>query len=72
MDNIYTYIVDLPDGVNEIVCPCLNGYTVYIDDKLSPEGKRNAYKHALYHITNNDFEKTDVNAIELEAHKERR
>jgi len=55
-----------------MVCPCINGYTIYIDDKLSPEGRRDAYRHALYHITNHDFEKSDVNSIEIEAHKERR
>ena len=68
MDDVFVYIVDLPDGVNEMVTPCLAGYTVYINDKLSPEGRHEAYRHALYHINNNDFEKEDVNQIELEAH----
>ena len=71
-DNIYVYMVNLPSGINEAVTPCGDGYTIYIDDKLSPEGKRRAYSHALYHITNHDFEKSDVNAIEIEAHKNRR
>ncbi len=68
-DNIYIYMVNLPSGINEAVTPCSDGYTIYIDDKLSPEGKRKAYDHALYHITNHDFEKSDVNLIEIEAHK---
>ena len=68
-DNVNIYVLDLPDGINEMVAPCLGGYTIYIDDKLSPEGKRKAYDHALYHINNNDFEKSDVNQIEIEAHK---
>lgn len=68
MNNVYTYIVDLPDGINEMVCPCLSGYTIYIDDKLSPEGRRDAYRHALFHIMNRDFEKSDVNEIEVNAH----
>ncbi len=68
-DDIYIYMADLPDGINEMICPCSGGYTVYIDDKLSPEGKRRAYAHALRHITNHDFEKSDVNLIELDAHK---
>lgn len=67
-DDVFVYIVDLPDGVNEMVAPCLAGYTVYINDKLSPEGRREAYRHALYHIINHDFEKSDVNEIEIEAH----
>lgn len=68
-DDIFVYMVDLPDGVNEMVAPCLAGYTVYINDKLSPEGRREAYRHALHHIVNRDFEKSDVNEIEVEAHK---
>lgn len=68
-DDVYVYIVDLPDGINEMVTPCATGYTVYIDDKLSPEGKRVAYRHALYHIVNHDFEKSDVNDIEVNAHR---
>ncbi len=51
-----------------MVCPCLSGYTIYIDDKLSPKGRRDAYRHALFHIMNRDFEKTDVNEIEVNAH----
>lgn len=68
-DDINVYIIDLPDGINEMVTPCSGGYTIYIDDKLSPEGRREAYAHALYHITNHDFEKSDVNRIEFEAHQ---
>jgi hypothetical protein len=68
-DDVNIYVVDLPDGINEMVAPCLGGYTIYIDDKLSPEGKRRAYSHALYHIVNHDFEKLDVNDIEVNAHR---
>lgn len=68
-DNIYVYMVNLPDGINEAVTPCADGYTIYIDDKLGPEGKEKAYRHAMYHIQNHDFEKYDVNKIEVEAHK---
>lgn len=71
-DDVFVYMVDLPDGINEMVTPCATGYTIYIDDKLSPEGRRDAYRHALYHITNHDFEKSDVNSIEIEAHREGR
>ena len=70
-DDIFVYMVDLPDGVNEMVTPCLAGYTFYINDKLSPEGRREAYRHALHHIVNHDFEKSDVNEIEVEAHRDK-
>lgn len=68
-DNIFIYYVKLPDGVDEVVMPCLDGYTVYIDPALSHEQRMKAYNHALSHIDNHDFEKHDVQEIESEAHK---
>ena len=68
MDNIFTYFVKLPDGIDEVVMPCLDGYTVYIDVNLSESQQIKAYTHALHHIRNNDFERPDVQEIESEAH----
>lgn len=69
MDDIYIYYAELPNGFYEAVMPCQTGYTVYIDPRQSEDGIRRSYDHALYHIQNHDFEKTDVQSIELEAHK---
>lgn len=69
MDNIYTYIVDLPPHITEMVTPCFDGYTIYLDASLSPYGREKAFKHAMWHIRNNDFEKYDVQQIESEAHR---
>lgn len=68
MDDIYVYIVDLPDQVNEMVTPCLDGYTIYLNAKLSHQERVDAYLHALRHVENNDWEKDDVQKIEKEAH----
>lgn len=70
-DNIYHYVVPLPEGVNEAVLKCLDGYTVYTADRLDEDGTRKAYYHALRHIRNRDFE-TDstVDMKEIVAHKE--
>lgn len=68
MDDIYTYLIPLPPGINEVVLPCLGGYTVYIDSRLSQEKQIRSYQHALGHIVNQDFEKTDVQEIEKDAH----
>ena len=68
-DDVHVYVINLPDGINEMITPCSDGYTIYIDDKLSPEGRRRAYAHALYHINNKKIKKSDVNQIEIEAHK---
>ena len=67
MDNIYVYYVPLPEGIDEAVLPCFDGYTIYIDSKQSISGMERAYKHAIGHIINNDFEKHDVKEIETEA-----
>lgn len=68
-DDIHVFIVDLPPHINEMVTPCFCGYCIYIDVKLSPEGRKKAYHHALAHIENNDWEKEDANEIENERHK---
>ena len=72
MTDIYTYIVDLPSGVHEMVAKCPGGYTVYLRAADSYERQREAYKHALMHIMENDYDKDSVQAIELAAHKEGR
>lgn len=69
MDDIYTYLIELPNGVNEMVMPCFCGYTIYIEKDLPYEEQIKAYQHALYHIHNNDFEKENVQEIEEEAHR---
>jgi len=69
MDDIYVYVVNLPPGINEMVTPCADGdFTVYLSAKLSSIGQQRAYEHALRHIQNHDFQKTDVQQIESEAH----
>ena len=70
MDNVFTYLVDLPDGIREFVRPCADGNdTVYIDARLDNIQRQEAYQHAIRHIQNDDFSKTDVQSIEYEAHR---
>ena len=66
---VFVYHIPLPDGVSEIVLPCLDGHTVYIDDRLSYEAQIEAYRHAIRHIRNRDFEKENVQEIERDARK---
>lgn len=68
-DDIYVYLIELPDGVKEAVLACNGGYTVYIDPRQSKAGCLRSYQHALKHIMNHDFEKTDVQSIESQAHE---
>ena len=57
--------------VNEVVVENEDGgYTVFIDDRLSDEGKKKAYRHALRHIEADDFAKHgDADQIERETHE---
>jgi len=67
----YTYLTTLPDGINEMVCPCADGnYTIYINARLDHEHRQQAYRHAMRHIERNDFEKDNVGTIEAENHGE--
>lgn len=72
MENVYVYLVKLPPHVNEMVVPCINGYTVYIDETLDDAHRIAAYDHALKHIKNSDFDKSDVQQIEANAHERRK
>lgn len=44
-------------------------YTILINAKLSHSGRIKAYKHAMNHINNNDFQKESVQKIESHAHE---
>lgn len=69
MAEVYVYIVDLPDRVDEMVTPCIDGYTVYLNARLTYAGRVRAYHHALRHIERNDFERANVQEIETETHE---
>lgn len=68
-DDIYIYLIDIPGKINEMVLPCVGGYTVYIDKKLDHDSQLRAYEHALKHIENGDFQKTNANLLEVYAHR---
>ena len=71
-DDIYVYYVPLPEGVNEAVLSCLGGFTIYLDPRQSEDGLKRSYEHALKHIQDGDFFKTDVQEIEAQTHKKER
>ncbi len=68
MDDIYVYIVDMPTSAAEMIMPCNGGYTIYLNARLSYQDRVKAYLHAIGHVERNDFEKGDVQKIEMEAH----
>lgn len=68
MESVYVYEVKLPKGIKEMVSPdAEDGYTIYINRRLSDPDKLKAYRHALRHCIR-DFERSDVQEIESDAH----
>lgn len=68
-DDVFVYLIDLPDGINEMITPCTDGHTVYIDARLDDAHRLRAYEHACSHIDGNDFEKSNIQQIEADAHR---
>ncbi len=64
---INVQFIDLPNGVSEIVTPNEDGsHTVFLNARHTAEKNREAYKHAVDHIRNNDFQ-SDMTAQEIES-----
>lgn len=69
MDEIFTYLADLPDGIDEMITPCADGYTIYLDSRLGHAERVAAYQHALRHIEEQDFYSgCPADQIEARAH----
>jgi hypothetical protein len=68
--DIQIRILDFPTTkVTETVTQNADGsYTIFLNSRMTQERQLESYLHAMRHITNNDFEKTDVQEIESEAH----
>lgn len=64
------YLINFPTGkTKEAVTENEDGsYTIFIEEKLSKEGREKAFLHAMKHIDNNDFFKDDIQKIEFDAH----
>lgn len=68
--DINVCLIDFPCPGEEMIIPNDDtSYTVLINTRLSRERQIEAYWHAIRHLKNNDFEKTDVQEIESNAHK---
>lgn len=67
-DDIYVYPADLPIGTHEMVSPCADGYTVYVNTRYTREAQLGAYLHAVKHVEGRDWEKDNVQDIEVRAH----
>lgn len=62
-------LMDIDFRTNEVVTENEDGsYTIVINARLSEDGRAQAYKHAMHHIKNTDFSKSNVQQIEYDAH----
>lgn len=67
--DVNVVLLDFPRPGNEMVCENEDGsFTIMINARLSYENQLKSYQHAMKHIQNNDFQKTDTQMIEAIAH----
>ncbi|MGP1349008.1 MAG: hypothetical protein ACTTK0_05120 [Stomatobaculum sp.] len=69
-DDVFVHLIDFPD-VKPAETVTKNEdctYSVFLNSRLSDLMLREAYEHAIKHIYNSDFEKENVQDIEVEAH----
>ena len=46
-----------------------DSYTILLNSRQAVNRLETAYRHALWHIHNNDFQSGDINEIEAKAHE---
>lgn len=67
----FDFQIFLMDGmsVNEMVTENEDGsFTIFVNNNLCESKRMKAINHAITHIKNRDFEKENVQEIELSAH----
>lgn len=71
--NIYTNTMDMDTCVHAFVRQTpTDDYVIIINSRLSDQAQREAFRHEMRHIENNDFERADilgVQEVEYEAHR---
>lgn len=69
-DNVGVHIINMDTAVHEqIVLNDDGSFSIFLNARLNRETQIVAYNHALHHILNDDFYKSNVDSIEYQAHK---
>lgn len=69
MQDVYVKLLNMDTAIKEQVFLNRDGsYTIILNSRHTHENQLLSYCHALSHIINRDFEKSNVDFIELEAH----
>lgn len=72
-EDIFVVFLDMDYGMHGTSCLNSDGsVTVFLNSRDSREQQVKAYRHEIDHIVKKDFEKSDVQDIEYEAHMEGR
>ena len=67
--DIKVVYADLPTTVKAFTVLSDGYYTIVLNQNLTREQNKTSYLHELFHITNNDYEKLDIQSIEANAHR---
>lgn len=68
-ENVNVKLLDMDVMIREQVIRNSDGsYTIFLNSRLTWEAQLLAYRHALGHIINRDFEKESADHIEFVAH----
>lgn len=63
-------LMDLPVGVKALTRHCEDYYTIVLNSRHTWEQNKVSFRHEYdEHLTGDDFEHTDADAIEAKAHK---
>ena len=68
MDDCFVRCIKMPQHVKGFTMPGVDGYNIYINERLDRAERIRAYRHELEHINNQDYEKSDVQMIERDVH----
>lgn len=70
MEDVNVLIMDMDTMVSEhLIQNTDNSYTIFLNARLSHEMRLKAYAHAIKHLIENDFERENVQEIEVMAHE---
>lgn len=69
-EDVFVEIIDMDTTAEEMVTENADGsYTIFINARIAFNRQQEAVEHAIRHIKDQDFEKTDVQQIEAVAHQ---
>lgn len=70
--DVRVYVIPMPPRVKSFLCLRNDFYTICINECLSPEARRKALKHELWHLEHDDLHSDlPTGLLEIRAHAEK-